>query len=375
MNRHLAFLASLTVAIGFVALACSSAGPAPAPTQAPAAKPAAAQPTAAPAAPAAPAAAAKAPEPTKPAAQPTAAPKVNYPEKGKTITIISPWAAGGSADIGVRLIASALEQDLGASIQVVNKEGAGGQVGMTDLVHSKPDGYTLATANIPATMTTYLDPKRQAVYGRKDLQMVALYDDDPSIMATQSTSQFKTMKDVFDYAKANPEQVKASSSGPLTSQHIQVLNWQKVSGVKFAIVQFTGSGPGMTALLGGHIDLFAGTIGGAMSPYKSGQVRVLGVASKEKSPLMPDVPTMESQGYPVYGASDRGVLVPAGTPMEIVNILAASIKKSTDNPDFKAKMAAAGLTMRYMGPADFSAHWDSMEANVKASMVDLGMLK
>lgn len=340
----------LSAAIGLSA--CAPA--APAPTSAPA-KPAA-EPTKAPAA---------APAPT---AAPAPAAKAAFPEKGKAISIIVPYAAGGGTDLSARVVASQLEKELGTPVNVVNKPGAGGQLGLTELAQSKPDGYTIGSSVLPAVITTYLDPERKAVFNRERLQPVALHVADASAVAVKANSPFKTVKDIVEAGKAKPEQMKWGTTGILGNTHLNILQLQKVTGAKFAIVHFDGGNPMKTALLGGHIDAHFGSAGESLPQFKSGEMRFLGIMDKQRSSFYPNVPTLEEQGYALYAAGTRGYVAPAGTPMEVVNTLSAAMKKVMETEEHKQKMAELGLTIRYMDPKAYSEYWADFENQVKPLM-------
>ncbi len=358
-------LASM-VGISLLAAGCAPAAPPPAPTAA-AAKAATApakvpEPTAAPAA------------PTKAAAQPTAmpAPKVDYPAKGKPITFIVSWPPGGTTDVQARALAAALERDLEIQMPVVNKDGASGQVGTTEIVTSKPDGYTMGMTNLPTSMMTYLLPERKAVYGRKDLQQVANQVSDAEGLLVKADSPFKSIKDVVDAAKANPGKVTLATMGIGSDTHLAVLLLQKAAGVKFNIVHFNGASPALTALMGGHVDVASSTVSNSAPHVKSGAGRQLVVMDDVKSRYMPDVPTAKSQGYDVSYMSSRGVSMPAGTPKEIVNIMSSAIKRVTEGDEKLKKMLEdAFLGVRYMDAAEYTAFWDKFEAETKALVESL----
>lgn len=349
MKRVLVSLVAAIAALSLAATGCSQA--APSPTTAPTAAPA------------------KAAEPTKASApQPTSTPvakKVDFPEKGKPIMLIVPFPAGGSTDVSARVLTSFWENELGTTVQVVNKGGAGSQVGITELAQSKPDGYTVGFTLLPATITIYLDPERKAVFGRKDLQFVGMHVSDPQLVAVPVDSPFKTMKDLIDAAKARPGEIKAAAVGILGPEHLSILKLERATGAKFNTVQFDGSAPALTALLGGHIDLQLGTLGVFASAHKSGKVRFLSVLDKEKNRLVPDVPTVESQGYEVYSSVDRVVSAPAGTPKGAVDVLTSAMKRAMDKEEHRKKIEDMGMTLRYMGPEEIAAYWDAMEAELK----------
>lgn len=295
----------------------------------------------------------------------TASNAAQFPEKGKAITIIVPWAAGGSADLSARLLASDMAKILGTPVQVVSKPGAGGQVGTTQIAMAKPDGYTVGLTAVPSTNTIYLDPQRKAVFGRKDLLPVGRHTSDAVAIGVTSESRYKTLKDLIDDAKANPEKVKAGSAGILSVMHMGILTFQKTTGTKFAVVQFDGGALGMTALIGGHVDVVFDVVGTMASHIKAGNVRVLGVMDKEVSRLLPKVKTLESQGVRAYMNTSRGYSVPAGTPKEVIDILSGAIKKATEGDAHRNKLEEMFTTVAYLDAAQFGAYWDDLDALVK----------
>jgi tripartite-type tricarboxylate transporter receptor subunit TctC len=294
--------------------------------------------------------------------------QVNFPA-GKSITMILGTSAGGSTDIGARILAGPMEKVLGTRIQIENKPGAGWQIGLTALARSKPDGYTIGFAVIPQAITNYLDPDRKAVFNRKSFEYLGMQVVDPGNIAIRANSPYKTMKDLVEAAKANPGKLKASATGILSDDHLAILQLQRLANVKFAIVQFDGSAPAMTALLGGHTDVYFGNIGDTAPQFKAGEVRVLGVMDPQESPFLPGVKTVESQGWKLYSSSSRGLIAPAGVPKEIVQLFANAIKQGMDNEEHKKKMDEQGLTVRYMDPAQMEAYWTEMEGWV-APLVD-----
>jgi len=132
----------------------------------------------------------------------------DFPQKGKAIQVLVGFAAGGSSDAGARILASGLEKELGASVLVVNKPGASGQIAYTALTQAKPDGYTLVNTNFPSSIISYLDPARKATYTRKSFEVLALHVIDPGLIAVKADSPHKTLKDLVEAAKANPKKVK-----------------------------------------------------------------------------------------------------------------------------------------------------------------------
>jgi tripartite-type tricarboxylate transporter receptor subunit TctC len=238
---------------------------------------------------------------------------------------------------------------------------------LTALARSRADGYTIGFTILPQTITNYLDPERKAVFDRKSFQPLGMQVVDPGVIAVKASSPYKTLKDVIEAAKAAPSKLKASATGILSDDHLAILQFQKLTGTKFAIVQFDGSAKSMTALLGGHTDVYFGNVGDTYPQAKAGEVRVLGVMDDEESRFLPGKTTF-SQGIKLESSSSRGLSAPTGTPKEIVDVLAAAIKKAIANEEHLKKMEEQGLTVRYMEPARMEKYWADMEEQIKPLM-------
>jgi len=288
-----------------------------------------------------------------------------FPAKGKAITMVVGFAAGGSSDAGARILAGGMEKVLGTKVEVLNKTGASGQIGYTLLSQAKPDGYTIGLASLPGIMVSIMDPDRKASYNKDSFQPLALQVVDSGVIAVKADSPFKTVKDLVDAAKANPRKITISTSGLQTGDHFSVLQLQKLTGAQFAIVHFDGASTAMTALLGKKIDVYSGNVGDILSQLKSGDIRVLGVMDKEESPFLPGVKTFQAQGYPLLGGSWRGYLAPAGTPKAIAKILSDSMRKALETEEVKASMAKLGLQIRYMDVDGYTGIWNEYAGFVK----------
>lgn len=286
----------------------------------------------------------------------------DFPHKGKAIQMLVGFAAGGSTDVGARLMATGMEKELGTPVLVVNKPGASGQIAYTALTQSKPDGYTIGNTNFPSAVVSYLDPARKATYARKDFEILALHVIDPALFAVRADSPFKTLKDVINAAKANPKKVTISTTGIQSDEAFAILQLQKMTQTQFAMVHFSmGVASAMTAFLGGKIDVLCANVGDLLAQFKSGEVRILGIMDNEPSPFYPGVPTFEQQGYKLYNSASRGFSAPAGTPKSVIDILSGAMKKVAASEDHKKRMADMGLTLRYMDPAQYAAYWMEYE--------------
>jgi tripartite-type tricarboxylate transporter receptor subunit TctC len=306
------------------------------------------------------------------AVAPAAAGTAGDPAKGRTITIIVPSTAGGGTDTATRLLAPVLEKDLGVPIQIVNKPGASMQIGLSEGAAAKPDGYTLVASVLPTAASIYLDPERKATFTRKNLQPIALIYEAPFCVWVLASSPYKTLKDLADAAKANPEKIKSGTTGYMSTGHFANIEFQRAAGVKMATVNFQGGGPAITALLGGHIDVAFNSIGELLGHNKSGTIRILGVMDEQESGFLPGVKTLAAQGYKAQPiGSDIGLASPAGLPKEIVDLLTNSVRKAMGDENFKKKMAGQGNTVRYLSPQDYAAHWDRVDARFK-SLIEIG---
>lgn len=288
-----------------------------------------------------------------------------FPEAGRTITLMVPYAAGGTVDGTARLMAAGLEKELGTSVQVVNKPGAASQVAMTALMTSEPDGYTLSYAVLPTVITHYVDPERSAPYTAESFRHVGMHFVVPTLLAVQTGSPYRDMADLLKAARAAPGTIKVSDSGLMATPHMQLLMLELAEAVKFASVHFDGGAPSATALLGGHVDVLAGSIGDAVPNVKAGNFRVLGVADAERNPYLPDVPTMREQGIDVLTYSATGMLAPAGTPDDVVATLSAAMKTVIASPEHQEKLRQYGVTPRYLGPDDYAAFWADYEKRIR----------
>lgn len=355
MKRWILTLASTVTLVAVVG--CSAAAPAPTPAPTKAAPPAA---TTAPAATKAPAVA------TAPAVAPTpvAAAKTSFPEKGKPVSLLIPWPTGGGNDIAARMLAGGMEKELGTPVNVVNKPGAGSQVGLAEGAASKPDGYTVTNTALPNTIGIYLEPERKATFDRKSFIPVANHTYDPITIAVRADSPYKTLQDMVDAAKAKPESVKAGTGGLMGIQHLSIVQLGRLSGAKFGIVHFEGGAQQVTNLLGGHIDVVFDFPPSVLPHVKSGAVRVLGYMDKDPYKFLPDAKTVESQGYKMYFATNRVFSVPVGTPKDVVDTLSNAIKKAMEAEDHKKRLDEAGMTARFMETVAVSTLWEDMEKEI-----------
>ena len=276
-----------------------------------------------------------------------AAMPIDYPVR--PITLQVPWPAGGPTDVGARILAAIAEKKMGQPIVVINRVGAGSQVGLTEIARQKPDGYYIGFVSVPALNTIILDPERKATFDLDSFVPIINQVVDPGLIWVKADSPYKTLKDLIDDAKKRPGVVKASTTGILGDDHLAILMMEEAAGVKFRIVHFDGGAQSLTATLGGQVDVSFDNVGSVAPRVKAGQLRGLAVMDPERSKFLPDVPTTAELGYPtVISSSSRGVLGPKGIPESILMKIQAVFKEAIGEPEHVEKMEKAGLAIKPM---------------------------
>jgi len=270
-----------------------------------------------------------------------------YPTK--PVMLLVAYPAGGGTDIGARILAAIAQKELGQPIVVLNKAGAGGQVGFMELSKQKPDGYYIGFINLPSLNTIILDPQFKATFTLDSFTPIINQVLDPGIVYVKSDSPYKELKDLIADAKKRPGEVKGGSTGILSDDHLSMLMMEEAAGVKFRMVFFEGDAPHVTAILGGQIDFGFLNVGGQVPKVKGGQLRALAVMDTERVKFYPDVPTTVELGYPtIISSSTRGIAGPKGMPEPIVKKLQDVFKKAIEHPQHREKMDQTGLPIKIM---------------------------
>ncbi len=294
-----------------------------------------------------------------------------YPDKSRSLNVIVAYPPGGGTDVAARVMTSLLEKEIGMPVVVLNKGGAGGQIGFTEIARSRPDGYTIGYLILPTVITTYLDPDRKAVFSRKSFELLAMQDTDPGILAVKGDSPYKTMKDLMDAAKAKPGSIRACTAGILSDDHIAAMMAEQLGGVKFSIVHLDGAVPGRIAVLGGHVEAYFGNVSEVRSQVSGGAMRVLSVFDKKRSRFYPDVKTAEEQGYPMFSGVYHGIGIPAGAPREVRDFLVEALKQVITSDEFIKRMEKMSYEPLYMNPQQYSAFWSEYETGAR-KWVEMG---
>ncbi|MDM0089815.1 MULTISPECIES: tripartite tricarboxylate transporter substrate binding protein [unclassified Variovorax] len=284
----------------------------------------------------------------------------------KPVRIIVPFAAGGTTDILARAMAPELSKAFGQPFIIDNRGGAGGNVG-TDMVAKAPaDGYTL----LMGTVGTH--GINRALYPKlpfdpiKDFAPVTMVAAVPNVMEMNADKakalNIHNVQDFIKYAKANPGKLNMASSGSGTSIHLAGELFKSMTGSFMTHIPYRGSAPALLDMVGGSADVMFDNLPSSMQQIKAGKLLALAVTSAQRSPALPDVPTVEEAGGPALkgfeASSWFGLLAPAGTPPEIVNRIQQEVAKSLGTPAMKEKLLAQGAIPSGNSPADFAKHID-----------------
>ncbi len=274
----------------------------------------------------------------------------------KAITIIVPFSAGGTTDILARVLGQFISKDLGQPVIIDNRAGAGGNIGTQLVARAAPDGHTILMGTVGThAINQSLYPKLafDPIKDFAPLTRVALV---PNLLVANPAQPFKTVKELMAYAKANPGKVTFGSSGSGTSIHLSGELFKQMAGVDIQHVAYKGSAPAVNDLLGNHIAIMFDNMPSAIGHVKAGKLRPLAVTTAQRSPALPDVPTIAEAGVPGYEATSWfGLLAPAKTPAPVVARLNASILKALADPDVKKKLLEQGAEPAGETPAQFAA--------------------
>ena len=270
----------------------------------------------------------------------------------KPINLIVPFKAGGGTDIGTRIVAKYAEKYLGKPIIIKNVEGGGSEVGVSQTIRSKPDGYTVGGYNSASIILTTM--RKASYHPLNDIEPICLVVSDPRLFAVRADdARFKDAKDFIQFAKQNPGKLTIGTSGAGTSGHLSILALNKSAQIEAKPVHFTGAGESKAAFLGGHIVAVAQTYGEVFTMVKEKKAKVIAIAMDERIRELPDVPTFKEIGLDLVISSNRGIAGPKGMPKEIVDKIAESFKKASDEKEYMKEMDNMGLPVKFLGPAEF----------------------
>jgi tripartite-type tricarboxylate transporter receptor subunit TctC len=276
------------------------------------------------------------------------------------ITMISPFPPGGVSDTVTRPLDAALEKVLKQPVVLENKSGAAGAVGAQYVAQAKPDGYTLLTHIVSISGFEAVDKLfgRTPKFTNASFIPIARIIADPIVLIVNNDLPYKTLKDLVDDAKANPDKLIFSSSGLYGASHIPTALFAKAAGgLKMRHLPTNGGGPAVTAVLGGNVNFFMSPTSIALSQIKAGKVRPLAVSSAQRVKALPDVPTFKEQGYNLEYYFWVGIFAPKGTPDSAIKVLRDGLDKAAHSKEFLDTMDNLGQELAYMDQPEFAKFW------------------
>ena len=277
-----------------------------------------------------------------------------YPSK--TINWICPYAAGGNADSRSRQVAKAMGAILGQPIIIDNKAGAGGNIGTEIIARSRPDGYTIGMGNFAPLAVNHALFKKLNFDPLNDLVPIALIERGPLILMVRNDSPYKSVKDIVAAAKAEPGKLSYASGGIGGSHHLSGALFEHTAGIDMIHAPYKSGSAGATDLMGGQVQMMFEQMYVAMPAIQGGRMRALGITSKNRSPLLPNLPTMGEQGYPAVEVLNwQGLIGPKGLPADIIKLLNSACNQALQTAEVKEKILSQGNELGGGAPELFAA--------------------
>ena len=281
-----------------------------------------------------------------------------YPTK--PVRIIVPYAPGGGADIVARIVAQKMSETFRQSVVIDNRAGAGGAIGSEMAVRAVPDGYTLAfVSGAYTTGVALIKPPYDPV---NDITPIVMAGEASSLAVVHPAVPIKSVKELVDYAKANPGKLNYGSGGTGGFSHLITAYFELLANVRMTHIPYKGTGPALTDLLGGQLQVIFGSTPSTAVHAKSGKLRAIGVTSKTRSSAMPDVPPIADTVPSYYAPLLYGMWGPRGLPKDVVTLWNAEVAKLLQTADMKERLASAGIDPAGGPPAEFR---DALKSDIE----------
>lgn len=295
----------------------------------------------------------------------------SYPSK--PVRMVIPFPPGGSLDITMRVIAPKMSEIIGQNMILDSRPGADGNIGTEIVARSPADGYTVLINAVPLTVSPALRSKLPFDVN-KDFIPVSLLTASPHVLVAHPSVPAKSVRELLAIARAHPGKLTYASAGNGSNLHMAAELLNNISGVKMLHVVYKGGGPALVAVLSGETDLSYLNIAAIMAYAKSGRLRPIAITSAQRSPLMPDVPTIAESGAPGYEFSSwAGALVPAGTPKEVVNKLYNGFARALQSPEAKKRFSDQGAIIVASPPDEFAKFFKAEVEKWARVVKDLGI--
>jgi tripartite-type tricarboxylate transporter receptor subunit TctC len=256
-----------------------------------------------------------------------------YPER--PVELVVPYTAGGGTDAVARAFADAVRKHLPQPVVVVNKTGAGGAIGLTEVMNARPDGAKIGVGTVEITMLPHLGV---AKFGIEDFVPIAMLNVEPSAITVRADAPWTTVEAFLADAKARPAQLRVGNSGTGAIWHIAAESLSEKAGVRFLHVPYAGANPAVADLLGGHIEAVTVSPPEVAQHVAAGKLRILAVMSAQRAPKFPQVPTLKERGVDVQISTWRGLVAPKATPEPVLTVLREAARKAVQEPAYRATM-------------------------------------
>jgi tripartite-type tricarboxylate transporter receptor subunit TctC len=273
----------------------------------------------------------------------------------KPIRLIVPFAPGGGTDLLARAVSDRLTQVLGVTIIIDNRAGAGSTIGTAMVARAAPDGYTYLFTSASYTFSPYFyqDLPYDPV---KDFKPITMFGSSPNILVVHPSMPVKTVQQLLALARKRPGEIHYGSAGRGSNIHLTAELFLYMAGIKMTQVPYKGAGPAQIALMSGEVQVLLPGFQSAYPFVKSGQMRALALTTKQRSPLLPEVPTIDESGVPGYDKSAWfGLFAPAAVPEPVVTRMYQAVAKVLKDPEIAKRLAAEGAVARGQPPAEFEA--------------------
>jgi tripartite-type tricarboxylate transporter receptor subunit TctC len=276
------------------------------------------------------------------------------PYPSKTVRIVVAYAPGGAVDTVARKLAQKLTDQLGQQFVVENKPGATGTMGAREIARAEPDGYSLLAIDNTYAMLPYVFTKLP--FDHADAMVpITISAFAPIMLTVGKDSPFKTLKELVDHAKQNPEKLTYGTGGNGSAPHFATEAFQQAAGIKLYHVPYKGAGEAVLGVMSGSVDMVMVSPPSVMGNIRAGQMRSLAISGTERAAALPDVPTFAEAGLPQYGVLNwSGLAAPKGTPTEIVAKLQAEVVKALAAPDMKEFLDSQAAVPGGMDPSAFA---------------------
>ncbi|MDQ0862149.1 tripartite tricarboxylate transporter substrate binding protein [Bacillus sp. V2I10] len=282
---------------------------------------------------------------------PSSSKKDNFPNK--PLNIIVAFDAGGGTDTTARTLQPYLEDELGVTVNIINKPGGSGWVGWNGIANAKPDGYTIGFLNSPNLASGLVNPTMEKQIDLDKFQTIGNHVADPGAVAIRvNDNRFSNFEELVEYAKKN--EVTTTATGVAGDDHLVTLKLNEKLGTKFRAIQFEGTAKSRAAFLGAHVDVLITSVGEAYPMHQEKQLKVAAVTAEGKSPFLPDVPTVAEAGFePVISQSTRGLAAPVGVDLERIKVLQKALANAAKNAEHEEKMRELGTQTHYVNGDDY----------------------